>query len=252
MEVIISNLNKGYSGQEVLQDLSLQISNGNITCLLGKNGAGKTTMINCMMEMVEPDSGTIQFDELNMKTHGVQIKKRIGIMGEDNPLIEEFTGKTYLEWIASLYKLNSNDFKDRMKSLTEYFFDDTKVLKKSIASYSTGMKKKIGFIASVMHLPDLLILDEPFSGLDPVAANQMVTFLEQYSSPERSIFLASHDLSYIEKLATHIAVLDSGKILFNDTIQSFTSEGKSQLDEALIEIIAPKTTTLENLNWIKS
>lgn len=140
--------------------------------------------------------------------------------------------------------------KKRINDLFTYFFEDDSDLKKNIAKYSTGMKKKIAFCASVIHTPDILILDEPFSGLDPLVANQMIHFIKKYQSPDRIIFISSHDLSYVERISTHIGVLDNHSLVYNDTIDSFTENGTNKLDSALLRIIKPNESVIEKIDWL--
>ena len=251
MNVELESVCKSYGEELVLDSIDLSIEEGNIVALLGRNGAGKTTLINCIMDIVAPDSGSITIDGSAMEEEGDRLKVDIGIMSEDNPLVTEFNGRTYLEWSARLYGLSTDVARERYESMMDLLFEDDEALDKPISSYSTGMKKKIAYTACLLHNPTLLILDEPFSGLDPIAANQMVKLLKEYASPNRSIFIASHDLTYVQKLATHILVLDEHEIKFRGSIEEFTSEGKEQLDDVLIEILSPSEFNLETVNWIK-
>jgi ABC-type multidrug transport system ATPase subunit len=119
-----------------------------------------------------------------------------------------------------------------------------------MGKFSTGMKKKIAFCAAVIHTPSILILDEPFSGLDPLVANQMVQFLQKYKREDRTILISSHDLTYVEKIATHIGVLDNKELVFNSSIKDFTENGENHLDAALLSILKPNDSQLDNLDWI--
>ena len=112
------------------------------------------------------------------------------------------------------------------------------------------MKKKIAFCAAIIHTPDILILDEPFSGLDPLVANQMIEFLKIYKQKDRTIFISSHDLNYVEKIATHIGVLSESKLLFNSSLQDFTDSGVTTINKALLNIIKPNTNELSEIDWL--
>ena len=112
------------------------------------------------------------------------------------------------------------------------------------------MKKKLAFCAAIIHTPEILILDEPFSGLDPFVANQMIQFLQKYQRADRAILISSHDLNYVEKIATHIGVLDNKTLQFNASVQEFTENGVNHLDAALLKVIQPNTADLENIDWI--
>lgn len=246
----IKNLNKTYGGNEVLEDIHLKIEGGAIYALLGKNGAGKTTLINLVTDLVQPDCGTILLKGKEHNKLDKADKKKVGDVGEELALIEELNGFEYLKFIGKIYRIPGKTLQKRIDDLFHYFFEDEKDLKKRIARYSTGMKKKIAFCAAVIHTPDILILDEPFSGLDPLVANQMISFLKAYKNENRVIFISSHDLSYVEKIATHIGVLDERQLQFNSTLQDFTENGDRSLDNALLKILKPNETELANIDWV--
>ena len=112
------------------------------------------------------------------------------------------------------------------------------------------MKKKIAFCAAVLHTPNILILDEPFSGLDPLVTNQMISFLHQYTKNDRVILISSHDLNYVERIATHIGVLNDNQLQFNSSLQDFTENGITSIDKALLKILRPNENQLSNIDWV--
>lgn len=112
------------------------------------------------------------------------------------------------------------------------------------------MKRKIAFCAAVIHTPEILILDEPFSGLDPLVANQMASFIKLYQKSERTIFLSSHDLNYVEKIASHIGVLNDTQMQFDSSLQNFTDNGVNTLDSALLKILKPDQREFEQIDWV--
>jgi len=252
MKVDIQKVTKSYGEEVVLQDISLALEKGQIVALLGRNGAGKTTLINSMMDFISIDSGTIQFDGETMEENSEEIKAQIGLLSEDNPLVNEFNGRTYLQWSARLYGMEKGQAEERYESLIVFLFEDDEVLDKPISDYSTGMKKKLSLISCLIHKPSLLILDEPFSGLDPLAANQIVELLKKYSSSERTIFITSHDLTYVQQAATHITVLDQQEIRYSGTKEAFTKEGRERLDDALVELLQPEQQDFESVDWLES
>lgn len=249
MELKIIQLEKRYSIKNVLDKINITIESNSNYCLLGKNGAGKTTLINIMSDLIEANSGEVLFDNLNYNNNEIEIKKNIGLLSEESSLIEELSGFEYLTFIGKLYKLHKKDLKERIESLTSYFFDDIRDIKRTISNYSMGMKKKLMFCASVIHRPNILILDEPFSGLDPVAANLMVEFLNRYKNENRIIFLSSHNLNYIEKVATHIGVLEDGKIIFNGTLNSFLENGTKNIDDSLLNKLTINPSKIKEVEW---
>jgi len=252
MNICLENLNKAYSGEEVLTNLSLNVEEGQNFCLLGKNGAGKTTLINSIIDLIKPDSGSVSIGGKSMANQAKSIKAQLGIMSEDNPLIEQLSGYAYLRFVGALYGVPNSELEQRIESLTNFFFEDQDVLRKKIAGFSTGMKKKIALIGAVMHKPSLLILDEPFSGLDPIAAKTLIDFLRNYQNGKRVIFLSSHDLSYVEKVATHIGVLNAGSIVYQNSLSEFTANGKEEIDDALLKLLQPSSASFDDVSWLNN
>jgi ABC-2 type transport system ATP-binding protein len=244
------NLCKSYGSQPVLDNINLNIEKGQTYCLLGKNGVGKSTLLNIMLDLIKPDSGAVLLMEKNAQNLDKEFKMKIGAAGDQLPLIDEITGKEFLTFIGKLYSIPREILEKRINDLFEYFFENESDLKKNISKYSTGMRRKIAFCAAVIHTPDILILDEPFSGLDPLVADQMITFIKKYQNGERAVLISSHDLSYIEKLATHICVLDSTHLVFDSTIAEFTESGVNKLDAALLKLLKPANSELQKIDWL--
>lgn len=245
----INQISKSYSLKEVLKSITIAIQANSNYCLLGKNGAGKTTLINIMSDLLKPDSGEIFFDDNKYSTHEIEIKRNIGLLSDANSLMEELSGFEYLTFVGKLYQIPKEELKRRIESLANFFFDDSNDIKRNISTYSNGMKKKLMFCSAVMHKPNILLLDEPFAGLDPVAANLIVDFLNRYRNESRIIFLSSHDLNYIEKVATHIGVLEGGKIIFNDTLNSFLENGAKNIDASLLEKLNVMPSNIKEVEW---
>lgn len=251
MNIEVKNLNKKIGNQIVLSDLNFELNNGEICCLLGKNGAGKTTLINLIIKLIIPDSGLVLYDSESYSHIPTDIKKRIGILNENNPVIEELTADQFLRLSGKLYKLDSDAIVQRVDDLLSWFFDNPeKVRDKRLSGFSTGMKKKIGLIAAVLHTPDLLILDEPFSGLDPLVARQCVDFIKFYKNEQRTVFLSSHDLSYVEQVATKVVVLDKQQFVFKGPLTVFTANGSDQIDSVLLELLQPEDQKNIKPEWL--
>jgi ABC-type multidrug transport system ATPase subunit len=249
MRINFKNISKAFDKKIVLDDINLELEPGNIYCILGKNGAGKTTLMNLLLQLNAQDKGTLVYDGEPQDELPKTLKMRIGAMSEDNPLIEELTAIQYFNLHGKLYGIPKADLKQRVKDLTTYFFDDPSDLKKRLSAFSTGMKKKVGLMASVLHTPDLLVLDEPFSGLDPVAARMTIDFIKTYQNGQRTIFISSHDLAYVAKAVSHLAVLDNSKIIFAGSLEAFTNEGKNEIDSALLEVLESDAKSLDGIEW---
>ncbi len=246
----LKQLSKSYGHDTVLDELNWTIKAGQVCALLGKNGAGKTTLINLILDLILPTEGSISIFGKDSGDLDLDDKKRIGVLGDELGLIEEFTGLDYLKFIGNIYHLTSSEISNRVADLTNYFFENEDDLKKTIASYSTGMKKKIAFCGAVIHIPDLLILDEPFSALDPLVAKQMILFIKKYANENRTIIISSHDLAYVEKVANHIAVLNETQLVFNGSLEEFTENGQNKIDNALFNFLRPNESELDNISWL--
>jgi ABC-2 type transport system ATP-binding protein len=243
------NLIKKYNGNVVLQSISVTLNYGQIYCLLGKNGVGKTTLIHCLLNMEEIDEASITIFGNAHTSLSIDERKRIGVLSAQLALIEELNALEYLHFIGKMYHLDMNIVAMRAKGLLAYFFGNEIDLKKNIGSFSSGMQKKIAFCGSVIHLPDVLILDEPFANLDPIAGRQMVEFIQKYANDQRLVLISSHDLSYVEKLATHIGVLSDKAVVFDGLISDFYSNSH-QLEHAFMSIIESEIQPISTLDWI--
>ncbi|GAB3927385.1 ABC transporter ATP-binding protein [Larkinella terrae] len=249
MELVISNLSKSYHQKTVLDSINLAFQGGDVVGLLGKNGSGKTTLLNCLIDLIAPDSGQFFFNDEELTGDRLPFKEELGIVSDVIPPVPEFTGTDYLRFKGLIHRLDESTFKKRSTDLTNFFFDDASVLKKKISQYSTGMIKKISLCGAILNTPSVLILDEPFAGLDPVAVRQLISFLQTYRRADRIILIASHDLSYIEEIASRILVLDDTQIKFNGELAKFTEQGTKVISEALFELLAPKTKQT-TFDWI--
>ncbi len=245
----ISNISKKYSGKTVLNALQCSVDAGSCFWLVGRNGAGKSTLINILADLIAPDSGTVTFGGLSYATDELAIKRNLGVLPDKNPAIPQLTGWEYLQFVGLLHELPPDECKRRAESLLAYFFDETEDTHKRIGTYSHGMTKKIGLCAALLHRPQYLILDEPFAGLDPVSSAKLVQFLQSYLSPERAIFLSSHDLGYAQKIMTHIGILENGTLQFVGSAEDFASS-KHTLEESILQILQPKESNIHELNWL--
>lgn len=250
MSIIIESLSKSYNKVEVLKYLSFEISPGQCYCLLGKNGAGKSTLLNIISDLILPDSGSLEIFGYNYQANSVKIKEMTGILPEQLPLINELTGIQYLKLIGLLYSVDKNILQNRIDSLITYFFDETTFLQKRIECYSKGMKMKIAFCSILLHKPSILILDEPFNGWDPVAVNLLIEFLNSFLDRDRIILISSHDLLYIDKIATHIGVLDRHNLVFSSTLENFKAQGNLKIEESLLKILQFGDKNKSGLRWV--
>jgi ABC-type multidrug transport system ATPase subunit len=252
MVIQLSAVSKIYSGKlKALDQVDLVLNSGHSYGLLGKNGAGKSTLINILIDLIEPSTGLVTFDGQSL-SQSSEIRRRLGVMSDVIPPIADFTGWQNLEFAAKLYKLDHSSVKDRIQSLLEFFFEREDDWHKPVKSYSTGMRRKIALCVAIIHMPHVLIMDEPFSGLDPFSAKDIVRFVQQYQREDRIILTSSHDLDYVNRVVDQILVIDHGKLISNTSLEAFIEHGSGQIDAALFNILSSEEKSFESLDWLFS
>lgn len=249
MELLIKDLSKKYQSKPVLDSLNLTLRGGDVVGLLGRNGAGKTTLINCLIDLIDPSNGQFIFNGQPLTGDRLAFKQVLGILSDVIPPVPEFTGTDYLRFMGLIHKIDAATLQKRSKELTDFFFDDVSILGKKISQYSTGMIKKIGLCGAVLNVPQVLILDEPFAGLDPVAVQQLISFLQTYRRADRLLLIASHDLNYVEEVATRVVVLDDARVKFDGDLSEFTVQGTKVISEALFDFLVPNKKAMA-FDWL--
>ena len=207
----IKNVTKKYGEKVALNNLSLTIEAGDIFAFVGHNGAGKTTCIKCMTDIIEMDSGDILYDGVSVKSSPISCKKNLAYIPDNPDLYEFLKGIKYLNFIADLYEMDDS----RLEKIEFYAeeFELKDVLANPIGSYSHGMKQKLALISAFMHAPKYLILDEPFVGLDPVASHKLKNHMKELTKRGTSIFFSTHVLEVAEKLCNKIAIIKDGNLV---------------------------------------
>lgn len=238
MSIIFKNVSKKFGRKFVLQNIDLTIQADQVYCVLGRNGAGKSTLINIACNLINADKGTVFINGQTYNSNAIGIKQSIGLQSQYETLIDDLNTFDYLQFIGRIYSMNKADITSQTKLLIDYFFENTTDLKKTIKTYSTGMKKKVSICAAFIHKPPFIFLDEPFANIDTIAANSLCKLIQAYKNSNRCIVISSHDLLYVNKVATNIGVIDNGSIVYNDKINNFrTGAG---LDTDLLQYIQPK------------
>ncbi len=230
----IQNLSKVYSGgHKAVDNLSLEVKAGEIYGFIGHNGAGKTTPLRSIAGILDFEIGTITIDGHNIKTHPVAAKSVTAFLPDNPDLYEFLTGIKYLTFIADVYSIP----KDARTPLIAHYsdaFELTGALGSPIASYSHGMKQKLALISAFIRRPRLLILDEPFVGLDPKAAFLMKEFLHELCQGGGAVFFSTHVLEVAEKLCHKIAIIKGGKLIEAGPTADIV--GKSSLESVFLEL----------------
>lgn len=246
----VTGLYKQYGARNVLDDVTMTIQPGTCVGLLGNNGAGKSTLIHILLDLVPKTAGDVRLFGMRYPDDAQPIRRRLGVMPEEELLHDELTGIEQLRFACKLYGIPQDEREPRIRSLFEYFFDDPDDLRKPCGTYSAGMRKKLGMIIALLHKPDVLILDEPFSGLDPAASQILIHFLNAWLRDDRAILVSSHNLNYVEQLATHVAVIHERKLVFYDTLRTFLQDGSGMIDRTLFRILNAEPKSHEGVEWL--
>ena len=250
MELTLQNLTKSFGPKTVLRDVTLTAHTGYCVGVLGRNGAGKSTLFNLLTNVLLPTSGSMMLDGQPLgETFPVAVKRRMGALVNGAYLVEELTAEEYLQFVARIYELP--DAQARIDSLLAHLLEDyDSVRHKRLNLFSTGMKQKVAVASCLLHRPELLILDEPFNGLDVFSADSVLALLNGYR-PQALMFVSSHNLAHIEKVATHLLVIDESEVKFWGTMEKFLHGQRAFLGDALLQLIHPATTsTTQDLTWL--
>ena len=229
----INNLTKIYGDKKAVDNLSLHICPGEIYGFIGHNGAGKTTTIKSVC-------GILQFDEGEVLVNGISLRedplacKRITAYIPDNPDLYEFmTGIQYLNFVADIFGVSADDRKERIRRYAD-MFELTQDLAQSVSAYSHGMKQKLAVIAALIHGPKLIIMDEPFVGLDPKASHLLKETMRELCREGCSIFFSTHVLEVAEKLCDKVAIISGGKLIRCGTMEEV--KGDDSLETVFLEL----------------
>lgn len=229
----IDHLTKIYGDYKAVDDLSLHIAPGEIYGFIGHNGAGKTTTLKSVVGILQFDEGEILIDGTSIKTDPIKCKKELAYI-PDNPDIYEFmTGIKYLNFVADIFGVSSSDRQERIRKYAD-IFELTEDLAQPISTYSHGMKQKLTIISAWIHEPKLIIMDEPFVGLDPKAAHLLKGMMREICDKGGAIFFSTHVLEVAEKLCDKIAIIKDGKLIRSGTMEEV--KGDDSLEEVFLEL----------------
>lgn len=231
----INNLTKTYGGKTTaVSGLSLSIERGDIYGFIGHNGAGKTTTIKCVVGILPFEEGEITIDGHSIKKEPLLVKSLLAYIPDNPDLYEYLTGIQYLNFVADVFKIPSDV---RTKRIERYSttFDLVGPLGDPVSSYSHGMKQKLAIISALITQPKLLLLDEPFVGLDPEASLTLKNAMKDYANEGNAIFFSTHVLEQAEKLCNKIAIINDGKLVASGTLEEVT-KGRS-LEESFMEAV---------------
>ncbi len=229
----IEHLTKQYGDKKAVDDLSLHIQKGEIYGFIGHNGAGKTTTLKSCCGILNFDAGEIYVDGISIKAQPLEAKKQIAYIPDNPDLYEFMTGMQFLNFVADIYGISSADRKRDIQTYSEVF-SLTDDLGLSISAYSHGMKQKLALIAAWIHHPKLIVMDEPFVGLDPKASHFLKEMMHKACEEGAAIFFSTHVLEVAEKLCDKIAIIQNGKLVRAGTTEEV--KGDASLESVFLEL----------------
>lgn len=229
----IENLTKRYGEKTAVNNLSLHIAPGEIYGFIGHNGAGKTSTLKCIVGIQDFDEGEIYINSKSIKNQPIECKKLFAYI-PDNPDIYDFmTGIQYLNFVADIFEVSQQERSELIKKYAD-MFEISGSLNDAINSYSHGMKQKLVIISALIHSPKLIIMDEPFVGLDPKASHILKGIMRQICDDGGAIFFSTHVLEVAEKLCDRVAIIKNGNLVVSGTIDEV--KGDSSLEEVFLEL----------------
>lgn len=229
----MEHLTKVYGGKKAVDDLSLHIQPGEIYGFIGHNGAGKTTTLKSVVGILQFDEGEITIDGISIREQPLACKKKFAYIPDNPDLYDFMTGIKYLNFIADVFGVDENIRQERIRKYAE-LFELTNDLGQPIAAYSHGMKQKLAIIAAWMHDPKLIIMDEPFVGLDPKASHLLKGMMREVCDNGGAIFFSTHVLEVAEKLCDKVAIIKGGKLIRSGTMEEV--KGDDSLEEVFLEL----------------
>ncbi|MBX5493764.1 MAG: ABC transporter ATP-binding protein [Bryobacteraceae bacterium] len=245
--IAVRDLRKVYGSKAAVDGLTFDVPRGCFFGFLGPNGAGKTTTIKMLMGLSTPTSGSIEILGLPMPERALEIKSRLGLVPDESLLFDHLTGQEFVEFVGRMYGLDRSLARQRAKELMELFELDT-AQRKLIGEYSKGMRKRVAMAASLIHRPQLFLMDEPFEGVDAVGARLMKDLLLDQVRQGATVFLTSHVLEVVERLCDRVAIIHQGKLVVNETMAELRS-GAESLEDIFVRVVGVERGN-ENLTWL--
>ena len=230
--IALSGLSKDYGSGRGVFALDLEVGRGEVFGFLGPNGAGKSTTMRLLLDLIKPTAGSARVLGLDTRGHGVEIRRRVGFLPGDLAMYPKLTGRAMLDYLAQLRGGVDRRLRD---SLVERFDAD---LERPIRQLSTGNRQKLGLIQAFMHEPELLILDEPIAGLDPLVQQSFHALLADVRSDGRTVFLSSHTLSEVERVTDRLAILRQGRLVVVDSLDNLRKVAVQRLEIEFAEPVA--------------
>ena len=229
----ITHLTKTFGEKKAVDDLSLEIAPGEIYGFIGHNGAGKTTTLKSVVGIQQFDAGEITIGGISLKEDPLACKRQLAYIPDNPDLYDFMTGIKYLNFIADIFGVSASDRQERIRKYAD-LFELTDDLAQPIAAYSHGMKQKLAIISAWIHAPKLIIMDEPFVGLDPKASHLLKGMMREVCDAGGAIFFSTHVLEVAEKLCDKVAIIKAGKLIRSGTMEEV--KGDDSLENVFLEL----------------
>ena len=256
--VELRDLRRTFGELVAVDQLDLTVQRGQFLGFLGPNGAGKSTTIKMMTGLLRPTSGSIRILGMELTENSVEVKRRIGVVPEGLALFERLTGTQLLNFVGRMYGVERMTAAQRAAELLE-FMGLAEAADQLVADYSHGMKKKIALAAAVIHGPEILFLDEPFEGVDALAARTLKEMLSRFIQKGGTIFLTSHVLEVVERLCSHVAIINHGKLVVSGSIEELRTgvrvPGEDAgavltLENIFLRVVGGQSEETHELSWL--
>jgi ABC-2 type transport system ATP-binding protein len=244
--ILVRDLRKSYGAKAAVDGVTLEVPRGSFFGFLGPNGAGKSTTIRMLTGLIPADSGTIEILGFPLPAQELEIKRRIGLVPDESLLFDRLTGIEFLEFVGRMYSLPRAVALDRARGLMDLF--QLQADRKIIGEYSKGMRKRVAMAASLIHNPELFLMDEPFEGVDAVGARLMKDILISQVQRGATIFLTSHVLEVVERLCDRVAIINEGRIVAGGALDEFRAAGES-LEDAFVRVVGAEHPA-GRLEWL--
>ena len=252
--ILMRNLVKKYGQVVAVEDLSLDVPKGSMFGFLGPNGSGKSTTIGCLTGLLDPSAGEMEILGERFTAESVDLKRRMGVMPETLGLFEPLYAHEFLAFVARMFGLDETTTRTRVTELLAALeLTDTR---KTLAEFSTGMRKRVAFAAAVIHSPEVLFLDEPFESIDPAGVALMKQWLRRFTEQGRTVFITSHVLDTVERLCTAVAIITKpGKLVWQGDITVLANDGSISYEGQEFRALEPLFLHLTgqhyaDLNWL--
>src|SRR5471030_2065741 len=244
--ILVRDLRKSYGLKAAVDGVDLEVPRGSFFGFLGPNGAGKSTTIRMLTGLIPADSGSIEILGFRLPEQELEIKKHIGLVPDESLLFDRLTGAEFLEFVGRMYGLPRPTAADRARGLLDLF--QLQADRKIIAEYSKGMRKRVAMAASLIHHPDLFLMDEPFEGVDAVGARLMKDILLDQVRHGATIFLTSHVLEVVERLCDYAAIINEGRIVAEGRMQDLRG-GSDTLEDVFVRTVGGGRE-YDKLEWL--